>query len=71
MRFKPQIIILVDDMENNGLLPSSFPFSYGVRSPDLVNIQPTDVELGQVVAEEAFNPHPVCYFTYNIPLAYI
>ena len=57
LRFAPQIIVLAD--AEDGQLESSFLFSYGVKSPDLLASEITSGGLGAVVAEEAFNPHPV------------
>ena len=51
------MVVLADSEENNGLLQDTFPFSYSIRSPELLN--PEGTQLGDIIAEEAFNPHPV------------
>ncbi len=58
LRLEPQIVVLTDYQDNDGLLTNSFPFSYSVNSPDILT-SPDDEPVGWVVAEEAFISHPV------------
>lgn len=55
MQVAPQLIVLAASEGNQGLLRSTFLFSYSVGSLSEENTG----ALGQVIAEEAFNPNPV------------
>lgn len=67
LRFDPQILVLSGSGDKH-LLKTTFTFSYSVSSLEIMDIK--EEELGRVITDEAFNPHPVNY-NYNSYALYV